>query len=222
MIAHQWRQPISVIAMSANNIMADIELEMLDDAELIKYSKNIIKQTQELSSTIDDFRNFFRPDKEPHSILIKDVLSDALQIMGASLDYSNVNIIKKIQNGTMITTYARELMQVFINIIKNAKEAFKDTYDINEKEIIINIEEDKDAVTIDICDNASGIPKDIMDKIFDPYFSTKDSKNGTGLGLYMSKTIIEKHLKGTISVKNRQEGACFTIKLPYFISQKEA
>ncbi len=221
MIAHQWRQPISVIAMDANNILADIELEMLEEKSLKSTSKDIIKQTQELSKTIDDFRNFFRPEKEVQEVFVKELFNDALAVMGKSLDNNQIEFILELDENKKITTYTRELMQVFINIIKNAKEALVENK-IVDKKIVVYTSEDKDNFKLRICDNAGGVSEENMKKIFNPYFTTKSEKNGTGLGLYMSQTIIQKHLQGSLTVENDNEGACFEIIIPHVISQEES
>ena len=216
MIAHQWRQPISVIAMDANNILADIELEMVEEKSLRASSEDIIKQTQELSKTIDDFRNFFRPEKDAQEITIKELLNDALGVIGQSLKNSQIEFNLEFEEDKKITTYTRELMQVFINIIKNAKEALVEK-DIEKKKISIYISEDEENLKLKICDNAGGVSVENMEKIFNPYFTTKGEKNGTGLGLYMSRTIVEKHLEGSLTVENDDEGACFEITIPHVI-----
>ncbi|MEA2049637.1 MAG: HAMP domain-containing sensor histidine kinase [Campylobacterota bacterium] len=217
MIAHQWRQPLSIIAMDANNIIADVELDMVDNSTLKKGSLNILEQTQELSKTISDFKNFFKPIKNITNIYLEDIFKDTLNVVGKSLQNNNIEVIKEFKNHKKIKTYSRELMQVFINIIKNAKEALVEN-DIKDKKIYITIKDTKNLVEINISDNAGGIKPDIINKVFNPYFSTKSEKNGTGLGLYISKTIIEKHLNGTITVKNIKDRTCFKIKLPYDLS----
>ena len=216
MIAHQWRQPISVIAMGANNIMADVELEMVDEKRLEIYSKDILNKTQELSKTIDDFKNFFRPDKELSNVLVEDILNDVFSVVGQSLANDDIEVTREFHNGREIQTYKRELMQVLINIVKNAKEAI-DASEANERKISIVINETKDEMLIKICDSGGGIKEEIMGNIFDPYFSTKSQNVGTGIGLYMSKTIIEKHLNGILSAYNLGSGACFEIRLPLTI-----
>lgn len=213
MIAHQWRQPLSVIAMGANNMLVDIELDTVDVDKLKTQTLEIVDQTQYLSKTIDDFRNFFRPDKKSEKIFIREVMNESLDIIGKSLESSDIEVKKEYDSHTKIVTHSRELLQVFINIIKNAKEAFVGK-EIKDKEISIKIYEDEENIYTTVCDNAGGMLDDILPKIFDPYFSTKDEKIGTGLGLYMSKTIIEKHLKGAMSVENSDKGACFKIALP--------
>ena len=214
MIAHQWRQPISVIAMGANNILVDIELELLDNETLGKTAKDIIDQTQELSDTIDDFRNFFRPVHDTEDVLPEDILKEAFMVIGKSLENNTIEVIQEIHSNKSIKTYSRELMQVLINILKNAKEVLVEKVDIGRKMIISIVDED-DYIVITICDNGGGIKEDILPNIFDPYFTTKGVAEGTGLGLYMSKTIIEEHLYGRLQAYNKDNGACFKIRLPF-------
>ena len=219
-IAHQWRQPISVIAMGANNIMADVELERVEENKLKKYSNDIINKTQELSKTIDDFKNFFRPDKEFSDVLMRDVFDDVFGVIGESLKNAGIEVRTEYHNEKTITTYSRELMQVLINMVKNAQEAIVDSDNV-EKKISILVNETQSEIMIKICDSGGGIKKEIIGKIFDPYFSTKNQNVGTGLGLYMSKTIIEKHLNGIIEVYNLNNGVCFEIKLPFKLEKSE-
>ena len=213
MIAHQWRQPISVIAMEANNMLLDIDLDMLDGDALKKELYGILAQTEELSNTIDDFRNFFRSDKNIQEIAMEQVVNDALGVIGTSLENNEVELVRDITTQKAIQTYPRELMQVFLNIIKNAKEILVEK-NIENKVIKVSVFEQESDMVVKICDNAGGVPEDIIGKIFTPYFSTKDERNGTGLGLYMSKTIVEKHLYGELKVFNEANGACFEIVLP--------
>lgn len=216
MIAHQWRQPISVIAMDANNILADIELETIEEESLKSNSLDILAQTQELSKTIDDFRNFFKPQKSAQEVFAKDVLRDALGVIGKSLENNNIKVVWESTEEIKIKTYSRELMQVLINIIKNAREALLEN-EVKEASISIFIGNEKESLRLKICDNGGGIKEEIIDQIFNPYFTTKGEKNGTGLGLYMSKTIIEKHLQGTLKVTNVGKGACLEITIPHAI-----
>ena len=218
MIAHQWRQPISVISMDANNILIDIEFDTLNDASLTEYANNILVQTQELSNIIDDFRDFFKPEKIPEEIYIKSIFDDAAAIIGKSLENHNIKYTLNIQEDIKIYTYSRELMQVIINIIKNAKEALLEET-TNMSQINSFIEDIGDNVYIKICNNGKSIDADIIDKVFEPYFTTKNEKNGTGLGLYISKTIIEKHLNGYLYVKNTDNGVCFYIEIPKYIKK---
>ncbi len=216
MIAHQWRQPISVIAMGANNILVDIELEMVEENKLRKYSQNIIEKTKELSKTIDDFRNFFRPDKERSITTVEEIFEDVFSVVGVSLKSNAIELVKEFNSTKEIETYSRELMQVLINIVKNSKEAI-DATEPKEKKISLFLNDIEDKISIKICDTGGGIKEEIMNDIFNPYFSTKDKNVGTGIGLYMSKTIVEKHLNGTITAHNSNKGVCFEIILPLTI-----
>jgi len=213
MIAHQWRQPISVIAMDANNILVDIELESIEVDSLKTDLIDIVDQTKYLSKTIDDFRNFFKPTKLKDEVLVSDVFNESFLVISKSLQNHNIDVQNHFNTGTKVFIYSRELLQVFINILKNAKEALIEER-TDSRKIVNKIYEQENNIIILICDNAGGIDQEIINKIFDPYFTTKDEINGTGLGLYMSKTIIEKHFNGTIVAQNAEEGTCFKIKFP--------
>ena len=214
MIAHQWRQPISVISMYANNILADIELETLDEKSLREYTEGIETQTQELSKTIDDFRNFFKPERIMEETSVEDVLHDALGVIGKSLENNDIEVALELESCKNIETYSRELMQVIINIIQNAKDALLEK-EIKDKKILISLKDEETFLSLRVCDNAGGVAKEHLFSVFDAYFTTKGAKDGTGLGLYMSKTIVEKHLHGSLEVTNVGEGACFALKLPF-------
>ncbi len=212
MIAHQWRQPISTIAMSANNMLVDIALDDFNITESKKYANSITEHTQHLSKTIDDFRNFFKPDNDISEVNIRETVDTTLSIINDTLKNNNIRLTSSYETDKTVKAYPRELMQVFVNIINNSKDALI----LNKKDnasISIRVYEDEKYINTEICDNGSGIDVDVLPKIFDPYFSTKNDKNGTGLGLYMSKMIIESHLNGIIEVHNNDEGACFTIRL---------
>jgi len=213
MIAHQWRQPISIISMEANNMIADIALESVDMKKFEAHAESIIDKSQELSKTINDFKNFFRPENSSQEITIEDVFNDVFSVIGKSLHANNIEFIKDFHSTKRISTFSRELMQAIINIVQNSKDAILEN---TSKDGLIKVGtyDKKDGVLIKIIDNGGGIKDNIIDNIFDPYFSTKNKKNGTGIGLYMSKTIIEKHLNGKIIAYNNDDGACFEIELP--------
>ncbi|MCH9813824.1 MAG: PAS domain S-box protein [Epsilonproteobacteria bacterium] len=213
MIAHQWRQPISVISLDANNMLIGMEFGDLDTLKAKGYAKNILTQTQHLSKTIDDFRNFFKPDKSVTSVVIEEVLEETYQMMKNVLINHNIKLTTSYASVPTVEAYPRELMQVFVNILHNAK----DILIANSREdayVEIKIYEDDIYVNIEISDNGGGIDEATLPKIFDPYFTTKDEKTGTGLGLYMSKMIIEDHLQGIIEAFNQENGACFRVRLP--------
>ncbi len=213
MIAHQWRQPITVISMGASNILADIELQETSEESLRRQAEKIIKQTMHLSKTIDDFRDFFQPAKASEETTVYEVVLEAEKIIGKSLESRGIKLDIDSNSMFRLKTYARELLQVYINLINNARDVLVDKK-IKEPTITITITEDNSHVITTLCDNGGGFDETILNRVFDPYFTTKEKLNGTGLGLYISKTIVEKHLKGSIIAENSKEGACLTISLP--------
>ena len=218
MIAHQWRQPLGVIAAISSNMQVKLEFQTFDYSNkegIEKYNNfiykelhNIDRQLQNLSTTLDEFKNFYKPTSNAISISFKDVMLSTLKIIKSSMIKENVSIIENYSREQELLLYSNEIMQVFLNILKNSKDNFEERNIINP-EIRIDIKENK----ILISDNGGGINNDIIDQIFNPYFSTKTEKNGTGLGLYMSKMIIQEHHNGTITVHNTDCGVCFTIKI---------
>jgi len=213
MIAHQWRQPLSSISTIAGNLNVFIELDQYDKNQFINLLNEINTHAQYLSKTINDFRHFFKPDNPRNIAFINDIIDSTLNIIGKSLEYRSISLEKDYLFPTPILTYPNELMQVFLNIIKNAIDALTDNKIVNPS-IGIKGYQRHGYQIVEISDNAGGIPEEILDKIFNPYFSTKGPAIGTGLGLYMSRTIIEEHCRGALRAHNNDRGACFTITLP--------
>lgn len=214
MIAHQWRQPITSIGMIANNLQFDMLMDELDKDSLQKNLKTIDKHVKYLSSTIDVFRNFLKENKKKEKISMKSTIEDLLMLVNT--EHSQKDIAFEIVNECEdfeLNIFKDELLQAIVNVVTNSKEALIENR-VDEAKIKIHCNEDAEAVYIHISDNAGGIKDDILPKIFTPYFSTKSKKNGTGLGLYMTKTIVEENLDGELSVVNKDDGAIFSIKLP--------
>ncbi|XOB60583.1 sensor histidine kinase [Campylobacterota bacterium DY0563] len=176
--------------------------------------KLITDYSQYLSSTIDDFRNFFKSDKEKVVFELNDIIEKSLSIIKTSLDSRSISLIKNLDNNYNLYTYPSELQQVILNLLKNAEDALIDKKDFDRKIYISTYKKDEKTVVINIADNGGGIKESIIEKIFDPYFSTKNKKDGTGLGLYMSKIIINEHCNGNLKVANKNNGAVFSIELP--------
>ncbi len=213
MIAHQWRQPLGAISAAIIQMRVKIDLDVLklkseDEKYLSKQFHDIDLYVKNLSTTIDDFRNFYKPDKDLETIELEEVCIKSLSIMKASLVNNNINIIEDYCSNNTFEMYSNEMIQVIINILKNSLDNILEK---NVKEPYIKISTHNNLLTV--CDNGGGIADNIINKIFDPYFSTKDEKNGTGLGLYMSKIIVEEHHNGKLSVSNVNDGACFTVEL---------
>jgi len=213
MIAHQWRQPLSSISTVTGNMLVFLELDNFDKEQFKELLNSINEHAQFLSRTINDFRNFFKPNKDKQAVRLDSVLEQTLNIMGKSLSYKNIKLKTDYHFETPLTTYPNELTQVFLNIIKNAQDILLENQ-IEYPVITITGRDEGQYQIVEISDNAGGIPLEIIDKIFEPYFSTKGEKTGTGLGLYMSKLIIEKHCKGELKADNIENGALFTIRLP--------
>ncbi len=214
-IAHQWRQPLSVISTAASGLQLKKEFGCLDDDFLDMTLSEIENSAQYLSSTIDTFRNFIKEKKELKEVVLQERIDKALDITKASLKGNYITLVNEVDYSSpvKIKLIMGELVQVIINIINNAKDVLVEKNTPNPY-VKIKLENLKDKVLISIEDNGGGIPDEVLPKIFDPYFTTKEESNGTGLGLYMSHKIIEESLKGKLYVENTQAGAKFFIELP--------
>ncbi|PHR58553.1 MAG: histidine kinase [Arcobacter sp.] len=221
MIAHQWRQPLASISAIAGTLSIDVMLDNYNKDFFQEHLEDITGLSQHLSSTINDFRGFFKETKELHKTSLQELIHSSMNIISPTLVSKGISIFEDIQENINITTYANEVQQVILNILRNSEEALMDN-DVKEGKIWVQAHVKDELACICIQDNAGGISEDIINNIFDPYFSTKTKKDGTGLGLYMSKTIIEEHCKGSITVKNFEKGVWFTIFLPLDLPKGEA
>jgi signal transduction histidine kinase len=219
-IAHQWRQPLSVISTAATGAKLKKQLGLLDDDDFYETMNLINNSSQHLSNTIDDFRNFFNHDKE---IVLFDVnipIEKVLYLIKVKMENRHISIIKNCEK-IFISGLENEFIQVILNIMNNSMDAFENQ-NTNQKFIFIDIYKENQNVIIKIKDNANGINDDILNRIFEPYFTTKHKSQGTGIGLYMSLEIIKKHMHGNLTVRNetfmhkdiKYTGAQFTIELP--------
>ncbi|CAM3906865.1 sensor histidine kinase [Arcobacter cloacae] len=220
-IAHQWRQPLSSISTSATGMKLQKELNILEDKNLIDGLEQINKSVQYLSQTIDDFRNFYKPNKNKTEFYVLDTVDKVINLTNSQFSSNGIKIIKSGEN-IKINTYENELIQVIINLLNNARdELLKKDFE-DEKLIFINVYKKNKKLFLEIKDNARGVSTQIIDKIFEAYFTTKNDVEGTGIGLYMSNEIITKSMKGKISVSNiefeyeskKYIGAKFSIILP--------
>jgi len=210
-IAHQWRQPLNALAVQVQFIEDDFEDGLIDIEYLKRYKRENMQLVNFMSHTIDDFRNFFRIDKTKTIFSVYANIKETINIIKAQLDSNNIEL--SINNKTFnILGYRSEFQQVILNIINNAKDALIDKRIENGK-IDIFIDFSDSIGTITILDNAKGILNNYLHRIFEPYFTTKDEGKGTGIGLYMSKMIIEDHMNGKLSVSNDTNGAVFKINL---------
>ncbi len=212
-IAHQWRQPLNSLGLIVQKIKLAYQKGILDETYIDDSVEKSMKQINFMSQTIDDFRNFFKPNKELEYFEVIKSINEVLAMLLSQFKNHNINL-EIIGDEVTINGYSNEFKQVILNILNNAKDAIitrQEKSEIVNGEIKIYIKTIKNNVFVEIEDNGGGIQIDIIDKIFEPYFSTKSSSNGTGIGLYISKSIIEDSLKGSIRVKNSLNGAIFTI-----------
>jgi len=208
MIAHQWRQPLSAITAATGVISIRAKKNKLKSEDAMELADKIKNFSLHLSNTIDDFRSFFKPNKEKKITDFKKIIDSVLLIIENSLKQNHINLVVEYVDIVEFETYDNELKQVLLNLIKNAEDILLENKILDAK-IVIKVEKE----ILKVIDNAGGVPDEIIDKIFDPYFSTKLKKDGTGLGLYMSKTIVEEHCQGKLSVKNNENNAIFEINL---------
>ena len=210
-IAHQWRHPLTRLSLILQNLKLYKSKDKLTDEILCDSLIKSNEQIDFMSNTIDDFKDFYKPNKEKVYFKIKDSFSDILKIIGTVLEHDNIEV--SIQDTKNIEIYGikNQFSQVVLNLIVNAKDALVDNSIVNPI-IDITILKIKNNIVISIQDNAGGIDESIICDIFNPYFTTKKDK-GTGIGLYLSRTIIEEEMKGKLEIQNINNGACFIITL---------
>ena len=212
-IAHQWRQPLNALGLILQNIQIAYETGRLDE-EFLNQSVNRGKKLIEtMSRTIDDFRNFFKPNKNKERFDVAQSIRSALELVESAFKNHEIKVRLDLQQNLEVTGYPGEFSQVLLNLLNNAKDALLENRK-EDREIHIEAKEEGTKIIVTVEDNAGGIPPAIMDKIFDPYFTTKDEGKGTGLGLYMSNMIIQRSMHGHIRVTNSDNGARFIIEIP--------
>jgi len=221
-IAHQWRQPLSAVGVLSQEIQLKFQYGSLEKDEMNSLTEELQKYLEYMSKTIDDFRNFFKPSKKKTIFNVLSAIEESLEIVSQQLMHHNVEVkiqtesIYEKENSFEIKGFESEFKQVIINIINNAREAIDEhskELEIAKKEINIKLIRTHRELVVKISDNGGGIKEDVLSKIFDPYISTKYEQQGTGLGLYMSKLIIERNMSGKLTAKNIPSGAEFEIVL---------
>jgi PAS domain S-box-containing protein len=216
-IAHQWRQPLNVLGILNITLEENFLDGKLDEEKMEKHVAKTVEQVDFMSKTIDDFKNFLMPDKVKESFSLKPAVQNVLDILNASFDNNKIGYSYDDSGVSSDRVYGlkNEIKQVFMNILNNAKDAIKEREkreDIEGK-IDIKLVDDDTHIDVLIKDNGGGIDKEIIDRIFEPYFTTKGEGEGTGIGLYMSKMIVEKSAEGTLEAYNEDDGAVFKIVL---------
>ncbi|MCD8554838.1 HAMP domain-containing sensor histidine kinase [Seleniivibrio sp.] len=238
-IAHQWRQPLNIIGLAVQSYLITQRDGRFDVEEAADFEEKIMTMLQHMSTTIDDFRNFFRADKTEKQFSIINSMIEVIRLISAQMKYNGITLNYTCRSGGDIFVYAEginenpgkmaetaivsgfpgEMKQAVLNIIQNSKDAILKEIragKINEGIIDIILEADGNQITFYISDNGGGIDDTVMERMFEPYFTTKQNEEGTGIGLYMTRAIIENHMKGSITASNTKDGAMFTVILPKF------
>jgi PAS domain S-box-containing protein len=211
-IAHQWRQPLNTLGLLIQELAMEYETGEMDRPSLEITVDNAMQIIQHMSQTIDDFRNFFRPDKGKVSFGVRQVVDKVVSIIGASLKEHRIELEVSTNCDPQVEGYPNEYSQVLLNILLNARDALSERR-IDKPRIQVALSEEMGKTVVTIEDNAGGIPDAIMDKIFDPYFTTKGPDKGSGIGLHMSKAIIEQNMNGSLTAGNQAAGARFRIEV---------
>ncbi|MGE4497356.1 MAG: sensor histidine kinase [Deferribacterales bacterium] len=211
-IAHQWRQPLNALALTIQDIEDSYRHNEIND----DYIRDTVEKSMELilhmSVTIDDFRNFYKTNKDIMEFSLRRSIDEAMKIISASLKNSSIETVIDCEQDVIVRGYPNEFSQVILNILSNSKDALIDNRSA-DRMIRISIEATNRGGRIIIADNGGGIPANVIESVFDPYFTTKEQGRGTGIGLYMSKTIIESNMGGKIDIANTGDGTRVTIEL---------
>lgn len=210
-IAHQWRQPLNTLGLNIQRLPLFYEAGQFSKEFLEESVDDAMMLIQHMSRTIDDFRDFFRPDREKEDFRVSQAIDSAVKLVDATFKSRNIFIVTEYADDPVAYGYANAFSQVMVNLLNNAKDAFEARSTANPR-VIIALRTEGERCVVTITDNAGGIPDDILFKIFDPHFTTKGPQ-GTGIGLFMAKNIIERNMHGRLSVRNCADGAEFRIEV---------
>ncbi|MBC7962763.1 MAG: PAS domain-containing protein [Steroidobacteraceae bacterium] len=211
-IAHQWRQPLNTLGLKIQTLQLFYGHDEFTKEFLETSVSSSMELIQHMSKTIDDFRNYFRPDKKKIDFNVHEAIDNSLSLLEGSLQNPPISIEIVAKDRPVVHGYQNEFAQALLNILLNARDAFIER-EIDEPKVTITISNEDGCSVITVADNAGGIPEEIMGKIFEPYFTTKGPQQGTGVGLFMSKTIIEKNMGGRLDARNIANGAEFRVKV---------
>ena len=210
-IAHQWRQPLNRVNANVAVIISILESDNIDHSMMLSEAELIEKNTKYMSETIEDFAYYFHPEKEAAQFSLEEIIQSVLGLMNARLDNIDINIVSS--NPVEVYSFAKEYRQVLLIILNNAVDNFESKV-IDSPKIDIVIKKEEEKAYLSICDNGGGIEEKDIGRIFDPYYTTKFAEEGTGLGLYVAKMLIESSMQGKLNATNKNSGACFEIIIP--------
>jgi PAS domain S-box-containing protein len=212
-IAHQWRQPLNAVSLAIYDLAEAFEHKEFSEEYMEEAMKDVNRIVQSMSQTIDDFRNYFSPQKERSTFNVRKIVQSALLIMSADMESNDIKIDSEFADDAIAFGYSNELIQIIINILKNARDSIIE-YKPSERLIKLNVSTEQDKSSIQIFNTGPQVSETNLLKLFDPYFTTKDENNALGLGLYIAKILVEKNMKGKIFCNNLDDGVQFTIELP--------
>jgi C4-dicarboxylate-specific signal transduction histidine kinase len=210
-VAHQWKQPLNALSLMADLLKGDFASGNVDKAYIDEMTEDIQTQIEHMVTTLNEFRNFFRPKNKAESFGIKRCVQSVMLLVNDEFMQNNINIHIKSDKEILIHGIENEFKHLILNIINNAKDAFNER-NIKERDIYIHFYKEDNHINLEIEDNAGGIPEDVIDDIFKPEVTTKEEGKGTGIGLYMSMQIAQK-LGGNLSVHNTEKGAQFLLEI---------
>ncbi len=213
-IAHQWRQPLNALGIMVQDVKFEHDQNGLSDEYMSAFKQRSMDQINFMSKTIDSFRDFFKINKEKVDFDVTEAILDVVRLLRPQFASSGIFIMVNAEKKQQVNGYPNEFMQVVLNILNNARDAIVDKKP-QTPQIIIDVTKADNFCAISVADNGGGLDKTIIDKVFDPYFTTKGPDKGTGIGLYMSKTIIEVNMDGLLNARNKKDGCEFIIKIPF-------
>ena len=211
-IAHQWRQPLNAVGLLVQDLTLSYEYGTFSKGYLESSSAKIMQLVRHMSQTIDDFRNFFTPDKQKCEFDPAQAVQRTLALVDGALNDKGIRVVVETQQVAPIIGHPNEFSQVLLNIVNNAMDAFAENA-CSDPCIGVRVASEGGKAVVTIADNAGGIAEEILDRIFEPYFTTKEQGKGTGIGLFMAKNIVEKSMNGRLSARNLGAGAEFRIEV---------
>jgi two-component system C4-dicarboxylate transport sensor histidine kinase DctB len=209
-ITHQWRQPLQIISLLMQNLEMEEQCSQLQSDSLTQTVKQVLDLVDHMSSTMDDFRDFFRTDRAPEPFDLRESIRKIVDFIAAHMVVHNVELTFDAEESLIVLGHANEYSHVLLNILNNAKDALLER-GVESPRIHVRLFREGEKKVVTISDNAGGIPEALRDRVFEPYFTTK--KNGTGIGLYISKNIIEDRFNGSLTARNVEDGAEFRVEV---------
>ena len=213
MIAHQWRQPLHALGIASISLRKAFDLGHLNKEKLYKQCEFIERQTQQMNQTVVDFMSFLRPETKQQTFSLSSRIDKVIEIIGVQLQHNGITLRVDCPPAITVHGIPNAMEHILLNLLGNARDAFTDR-DLPRKEIVIQAQQFEAYTTISVSDTAGGVNEADMPQIFDPYFTTKGASQGTGIGLYMTKKMIENQFQGNIRVANDDLGAVFVITIP--------